>query len=108
MRELKAAAVLWPPDTVLDASATREAVEEADGGSLAVTVTKRKQPYFCGGSVKEMYETWILMDCVLVSCYPRDVRNMRKVSQGVLLVFGRPFEDRVVAAMQAHGFALPC
>ena len=48
-------------------------------------VTKRKQPYV-----------------------RRDVRNERKVSQGVLrLVFGRPMEARVVAAMQRHGFAVP-
>ena len=35
MREPGAAAVLRPPDDVLDASATREAVEDAGGGSLA-------------------------------------------------------------------------
>ena len=49
IREQRAAAVLRPLDAVLGASATREAVVEAGGGSLAVTVTKRKQPDVRGG-----------------------------------------------------------
>ena len=55
-----------------------------------------------------MYETWFFLDCVLVSCYLRDVCNIRNISQGALcVVFGRPIEATVVAAMQSHGFAFP-
>ena len=52
--------VLRPPNAVLDASATREAV-----GSLAATVTKRKQPYVRGGckqytsNTGKFYEKWL-------------------------------------------------
>ena len=59
--------------------------------------------------MKELYETWFFLDCVTVSCYLRDVRNLRKVSRGVLcLVLGDRFGARVVSAMQFHGFAFLC
>ena len=45
MRELRAGAVLWPPDAVLDASATTEAVEDAGWRIFGSDSNQEAQPY---------------------------------------------------------------